>query len=196
MTEHPPIGPASGDGAPTTAGKRGRVLRLLQIVAICVTAVAALVLVAVVVGPRFLPYRALIVRSGSMSPTIPTGSVAFYRQEQGSQVRVGQVILFSEPGDPSVWITHRVVRVEVDPTGRFFVTKGDANKSVDAWRVPASGVGWVVVAHVPYVGYALAELSNPWARLFLVALPAFSLAFLLLVEVLKAKRAPPEAQVA
>ncbi|MGH8979781.1 MAG: signal peptidase I [Acidimicrobiales bacterium] len=164
---------------------------MLRVVAICITAAAALVLAVVVVGPRFFPYRALIVRSGSMSPSIPTGSVAFYRQEEAAQVRAGQVILFSEPDDPSVWVTHRVVRVDADASGRFFVTKGDANASPDPWRVPAEGTGWVVVFHVPYLGYLLSELSNQWARAALIAVPAFSLAFLLVLEVLKPKRAPP-----
>lgn len=186
----------SGPRHAETKSPSGAVLRVLQGVAICVTALAALALAAVVIGPRFLPYRALVVRSGSMSPTIPTGSVAFYREEQGSQVRVGQIVLFSEPGDPQILITHRVIRVEGTTAGRYLITKGDANRSPDAWRVPAAGVGWVVAYHVPYLGYGFAELSNPWAHVALVAVPAFALAFLLFLEMLRARRAPPDTQVA
>lgn len=174
----------------------GRAARGLHVLAFCVAAAAALVVAAVVVGPRFLPYRALIVRSGSMSPTIPTGSVAFYRQERAAQVGVGQIILFSEPGDPSVWITHRVLRIDETLAGRYFVTKGDANASADPWRVPARGVGWVVAYHVPDLGFALAELSTPWARWVLIAVPAFGLALLILFDLAKPRRAPPRAPVA
>lgn len=183
----------------TTGSRIGGLVRVLQVLAICITAVAALVLAAVVIGPRFLPYRALIVRSGSMHPTIPTGSVAFYRQEKATQVRVGQIILFSEPGDANIWITHRVVRIGDGSSGRFFITKGDANALPDPWRVPAEGTGWVVSYHVPYIGYALSALSDGWARWVLIALPAFCLAFLLLLQLVKGKqgkRAPPETQAA
>lgn len=152
----------------------------------------SILLAGVVVGPRFLPYKALIVRSGSMSPTIPTGSVAFYRQESASQVRIGQVIVFGEPGSPTVTVTHRVVRILNLPSGRYFVTKGDANAVDDNWRVPAKGTGWVVTYHLPYLGYALADLSGEWARWLLLSAPAFALAVVLLLEVIRLARTSSE----
>ncbi|MHB1988041.1 MAG: signal peptidase I [Acidimicrobiales bacterium] len=144
--------------------------------------VAALVLAVVVVGPRFLPYEALIVRSGSMSPTIPTGSVVLYRREPASAVRVGQVIAFAEPGNASVVISHRVHAVVHGPTGPYFITKGDANAVPDAWRVPATGEGWIAFYHVPDLGYVLSALSSLWARLGLITLPALGLGALLIFE--------------
>ncbi len=55
-------------------------------------------LVAITIGPRFLPYQALIVRSGSMSPTIPTGSIVFYTKIPSAKVKVGDVIVFTQAG--------------------------------------------------------------------------------------------------
>jgi hypothetical protein len=36
--------------------------------------------------------------------------------------------------------------VKTSATGRYFVTKGDANGAPDDWRVPAVGTGWVASA--------------------------------------------------
>src|SRR4051812_45760167 len=67
-----------------------------------------LALVATTVGPKFLPYQALVVRSGSMSPTIPTGSIVFYKKREAADVKVGDIIVFAKPGQPDEKVTHRV----------------------------------------------------------------------------------------
>lgn len=141
-----------------------------------------------VAGPRFFPYQALIVRSGSMTPTLPIGSVVFYHHESATSVRPGQIILFDEPGRTDVRVTHRVHQIVHTPQGTYFVTKGDANGSVDPWRIRATGTGWVVSFDVPAIGYPLAYLSTTWARLLLVSIPAITLGLLLLVENLPLRR--------
>ena len=140
-------------------------------------------LVSVTIGPRFLPYQALIVRSGSMSPTIPTGSIVFYRKTQAAKVKVGEVIAFSKPGDPTEKVTHRVYKIGQSATGLYFITKGDANGSPDDWRVPAVGTGWIAVFHVPVAGYALVYLQSTLARLLLLVIPAILLGAITLYEI-------------
>ncbi|MGH2934619.1 MAG: hypothetical protein ACRDL2_08935, partial [Gaiellaceae bacterium] len=49
----------------------GLVGKILGWVAMVAGSLVVLGLLAVTIGPRFLPYQALIVRSGSMAPTIP-----------------------------------------------------------------------------------------------------------------------------
>ena len=93
-------------------------------------------LLALSVGPRFLPYQALVVRSGSMAPTIPTGSIVFYHQVAATKIKVGEVIAFSKPGEPSERVTHRVFKIGVGSSGRYFVTKGDANAIPDTTSLP------------------------------------------------------------
>ena len=85
---NPILGPAMGvqNLAMTAAGKEIDARKSLIVAT----------LLFVNVGPRFLPYQALIVRSGSMSPAIPTGSVVVYSKAQASQLHVGQII---RPGD-------------------------------------------------------------------------------------------------
>ncbi len=148
-----------------------------------VASLVVLGLLAVTVGPRFLPYQALIVRSGSMSPTIPTGSIVFYRKKAADKVKVGDIIVFQKPGSPNEKVTHRVVQIKNSVTGRYFVTKGDANGTPDDWRVPAAGTGWVSWFHVSRAGYALVYLRSTFARLLLLVIPAILLGAITLYEI-------------
>ena len=168
--------------APVATRRPNIALRIAGWLVMAAATVVILGLLAITVGPRFLPYQALVVRSGSMAPTIPTGSVVFYDKIDAADVKVGQVIVFSKPGDPSERVTHRVVQIGTGSTGRFFTTKGDANGAPDDWRVPAVGEGWVANFHVPYVGYVLADLQSTAARLLLLLIPALLLAGITLWE--------------
>lgn len=167
---------------PRAVRRFGTVVRVAEGAALGLLVAATLAVGLVVFGPRLLPYQALVVRSGSMSPAIPTGSLVLYHKVPSSSVHPGQVILYNEPHDPGVSITHRVVRLVDTSSGRYFVTKGDANGTPDPWQVAARGAGWIVVWHVPDVGYALVALQSTPARLLLVTVPAFLLGALLLLE--------------
>ena len=157
--------------------------RIASWVLVAAAAVVAVALIAVTIGPRLFPYQALVVRSGSMSPTIPTGSIVFYRKIAADKVKVGDVIVFTKPGDNTEKVTHRVVKIGNGPTGRYFVTKGDANGAVDGWHVPAVGTGWVAAFHVPTVGYILVGLESTLARLLLLIIPAAALGGITLYEI-------------
>ena len=161
-------------------GVAGRVVGWVLMVA---AGLVVLGLLAITVGPRFLPYQALVVRSGSMSPTISTGSIVFYRKTIAEKVKVGDVIVFAKPGNPNEKVTHRVVQIHNGVTGRYFITKGDANGTPDDWQVPAAGTGWVEWFHVASVGYALVYLKSTFARLLLLILPALLLGAITLYEI-------------
>jgi len=157
--------------------------RIASWVVVAAATVVALGLLAVSVGPRFLPYQALVVRSGSMSPTIPTGSIVFYHKVTAAKVKVGDIIVFDKPGQQNEKVTHRVFKISNGPTGRFFTTKGDANGTPDDWQVPAVGTGWVASFHIPGIGYALADLQSTTARLLLLLIPALLLGAITLYEI-------------
>ena len=114
-------------------------LRVTEAVFLTVVGLFAALLLVLSAGPRFLPFEDLVVDSGSMTPTLPVGSVAIYRHETAAQVKVGQIILFGKPSDTGVVVTHRVYAIKNSPQGRYFETKGDANPAPDAWQVRARG---------------------------------------------------------
>jgi signal peptidase len=174
--------------APSASSKLHVVERALAPLLFAVIGAVVLLLLSITVGPRFLPYRALVVRSGSMSPTIPTGSVVFYRPVGAASVKVGDVIVFDRPGANGERVTHRVYKIENGATGRYFVTKGDANGVPDDWRVPAVGKGWKAVWHIPIVGYVLADLQTTLARLLLLLVPAVLLALITVYEIWRDRR--------
>jgi len=93
------------------------------------------------------------------------------------------VIVFNKPGETNEKVTHRVYSIGTGTTGRYFVTKGDANGAPDDWRVPAVGTGWVARYHVPTLGYAISDLQSTTARLLLLLIPALALGLITLYEI-------------
>jgi signal peptidase len=162
--------------------------RIVGALALVAVTLVVLALAAVTIGPKLFSYQALVVRSGSMSPTIPTGSIVFYRPVQASQVKVGDVIVFSEPGTANTRVTHRVYAVGNGPNGKYWQTKGDANGAPDPWQVPAVGTGWKAVWHVPVAGYVLYDIQSTYGRLLLLLVPAALLGAITLWEIWDGRR--------
>jgi len=184
MTTSPQTTPQENDVRVSSTERRlGVAGRIAAWVVMVAAGLVVLGLVAITIGPRFLPYQALIVRSGSMSPTIPTGSIVFYTKISSAKVKVGDIIAFSKPGDPTEKVTHRVYQIGHGATGEYFVTKGDANGTPDDWRVPAVGTGWLARFHVAGIGYALVYLHSTLARLLLLVIPAILLGAITLYEI-------------
>jgi signal peptidase len=169
-------------------------LRRLTTKAAAAAAILAVAAVALVtLGPRFLPFQARYVRSGSMTPTLPVGSLAFYTPVAANELHRGDVIVFHRPDAPTTdesLVTHRIARVEHSARGTFFVTKGDANPQPDPWRVPADGSGWRLRASVPVAGYAVGMLGSHLGHTWILALVAFLLGAYLLVEIWRRPASP------
>jgi signal peptidase I len=185
MSTEPPtsqeVGPDTS--APRPATQQSWLWRVIAPLLLAVAGVIVIGLLSLTVGPKIFPYQALVVRSGSMAPTIPTGSVVFYHKVAAAKVKVGQIIVFARPGQTGERVTHRVYKISTGPTGRFFETKGDANGAPDDWRIPAVGTGWVAGFHVPVAGYVLADLQSTTARLLLLLIPALGLGLITLTEI-------------
>jgi signal peptidase I len=108
--------------------------------------------------------RALIVRSGSMEPTIMTGDLIVTKVVEPAQAEVGDVITFEDPTRKGAVVSHRAVRIK-RYGGRFdFVTRGDANSGVERWSIAADGTLGVFQARIPKAGYALGWTQAPRVR--------------------------------
>ena len=136
-----------------------------------VLGVVAAVALPFVVGER--PYTVL---SGSMEPAIGTGDIVVVERISPPDANVGDVVTFSDPGKSGRLITHRVRSSRRAGRQVDFVTKGDANNTVERWRVPADGVISRVRYRVPELGrLALLTRSRGGLVLF-VLLPLLLLA--------------------
>ncbi|SKC70454.1 signal peptidase I [Plantibacter cousiniae (nom. nud.)] len=105
----------------------------------------------------------IMFKTGSMSPTIPTGSLALVREIPASDIAIGDVVTVDRAGQLPV--THRVTSVSggVDTAGpqRTITMKGDANLSEDPEPYTVSTVR-LVLASVPGLAYLVVWFSNPW----------------------------------
>lgn len=116
-----------------------------------------------------------IVKSGSMEPTIPTGSIVVVMP--GKTYHVGDVITFGKDTKTQIPTTHRIVSVRENVQGNFYTTKGDANEEQDPREVMASEVIGKVLVHVPYAGYILDFARQPIGFTLLIGVPALMIVF-------------------
>lgn len=92
--------------------------------------------------------RSFVVLSGSMEPSIKTGSLAFVDVGYDfDDVTVGDVIAFEV--ESGAMITHRVVSIE----DGFLETKGDNNDSSDGFTTSKDNFRGVTKISIPWLGY-------------------------------------------
>ena len=127
--------------------------------------------------PRLFGMPVLVVLSGSMEPALGTGDVVIESRISPLDAKVGDIVTFRNPERPDRLITHRVRSVRARPGDVSFTTKGDANNTVETWQIPREGGIGRVEYRIPRLGYVVAWISGPAARLFLVIVPALLLGF-------------------
>jgi signal peptidase I len=130
------------------------------------------------------------VLSGSMEPSLPTGSVAIVQRQPAGSVDAGDVIVFHRPDRQAELVVHRVI--ERSPDG-VLETQGDANDEPDPWRLTLRGEdAWVVRGHVPVVGWVVVAARGPWGRIVLfIAAGVLLIRAAMLVMGLRHRRGEP-----
>lgn len=112
---------------------------------------AFLLFLSIVLISTLIGYRALVIVSGSMSPTLNVGDVVVVDTRVNSaDVSVGDVIAFYLSRDI---VVHRVVRVLNTSSGLKYVTKGDANENPDPFNVGSNALLGRYVFKIPFMGY-------------------------------------------
>lgn len=112
--------------------------------------------------PRLWGWEPLIVMSGSMEPTIPTGSVLF-TDTRNREPMDGDIITYQleqQWEKEAMMVTHRVVRLEARSEGTVYVTKGDANQQEDFVPVREHQITGIYVFHVPKVGAFMSKFDR------------------------------------
>ncbi|MEU8423271.1 signal peptidase I [Micromonospora sp. NPDC048835] len=129
--------------------------------ALTVLAVGGTVCVVLVPLAFFFDISLILFKTGSMSPTIPAGSLAVVREVPASEVAVGDVVTVDRTPLPP--ITHRVVDIaNGGGPARLLTLRGDANQSNDAAPYAVDKVR-LVEWSVPRLGYAVRTVSNVYA---------------------------------
>jgi signal peptidase len=137
-------------------------------------AAAVTAILAVIVVPRAMGWKGMVVLSGSMEPTLHTGGMAFMQPLSSTQVEAiepGDIITFRREGSDAS-ISHRVVEVLGEDDSLAFVTKGDANNANDATAVEAKDVEGKVRWDVPYLGSLVDRLQTRSSYYAFIGIPA------------------------
>jgi len=144
--------------------------------------IAALAGVAALLLATLLPvtgnFEIKIVKSGSMEPAIPTGSLivsrpSFAKATEGRPAyKPGDIIVFGQDTATQIPTTHRVVSVRHEGGQTFYQTKGDANEEADPREIAANEILGEVIFSVPYAGYILDFARQPTGFALLIGVPA------------------------
>lgn len=108
------------------------VKRVVKDAVLGLAALAGLACILWLVASTFFGLQMLIFQTGSMAPTMPTGTAAIAQPIKAEQINVGDVVMVERQGQLPV--THRVMSVETDPAvegGVILVLKGDDNEVND-----------------------------------------------------------------
>ncbi|TBL36021.1 MULTISPECIES: signal peptidase I [unclassified Micromonospora] len=143
------------------ARQRRRLLARVGDLALTLLAVGGTVCVVLVPLAFFFDISLILFKTGSMSPSIPAGSLAVVREIPASEVVVGDVVTVDR--SPLAPITHRVVEI-ADGGGstRLLTLRGDANDSNDTAPYAVTHVR-LVEWSAPRLGYAVRTVSNVYA---------------------------------
>ncbi|MDA1316769.1 MAG: signal peptidase I [bacterium] len=112
--------------------------------------------------------KSLLIRSGSMEPTILTGDIIMIRPA----LQYGQhdIVTFYDEDDRIV--THRITKVDQSSNTTRYRTKGDANRSIDQDTIINEQILGKVVFIVPKMGFLASFARTPVGILGMIIVPA------------------------
>jgi signal peptidase len=132
--------------------------------------------------PSVLGFSVLKIQTGSMEPEFRTGSVIITREVSADKLEKGDVISFYSTGGQiaNQVNTHRIDDIFYLKGGeRQFVTKGDANATVDEFPVYERRIiGKVIFNLGVFSGSVIGFLQNPNIILFFIVIPLVVITFL------------------
>ena len=132
-----------------------------------------------------------IVQSGSMEPSIKTGSLVLIKP--ASSYKIGDAVTFSgnlkDSRGNRMTITHCIVDMAVNAGAPLYITKGDANEEQDSGQLSQNEIIGKVLLDVPYVGYGVAATKTKYGFLAIILIPAIIIIYDQSVRIFKeAKR--------
>jgi len=111
-------------------------------------------------------YSLKMVLSGSMSPTIKTGSIVAVKP--ALSYKIGDVITFKVGKREREIVTHRII----GQTEQGFIVQGDANNAADINPVKEEQILGKVFLTVPYAGYIANFAHSKFGLVLLILVPA------------------------
>ena len=142
----------------------------------------------VIIASPYLPtkkyFSSFIVSSGSMEPSIKTGSIALVMPIDPILVAVEDVIAFRSPEDGKKTILHRVRKITGNQKNRTFHTRGDNNQDMDKWQVRGNAIQGLMFFSIPYLGHLAYVIRTPVGFLVFIGIPGLLLIIWQIREIL------------
>ena len=121
----------------------------------------ALTIIGLTAAPKLFGINDFIVLSGSMEPTIQTGSMA-YINTKDKDLKTDDIAtykLFGVDGNYE-YVTHRVVGFDSEGS---YIFKGDVNEVVDANPVQKNRIEGKYMFSIPELGFFMDKFSTRYA---------------------------------
>lgn len=124
-------------------------------------AAVGLICVALVILAYSMNISLVLFRTGSMEPTIPSGSVAVVREIDAREVEVGDVLTVER--EAQLPVTHRVTSVAPgeDDAERVITMQGDANEREDPYPYVITEAK-VTLFSIPGLAHPIHQMGNPF----------------------------------
>ncbi|MDI6943924.1 signal peptidase I [Microbacterium barkeri] len=134
--------------------------RFLGDVLLTLAALAGTVCIVLVVLAYLFDITLIMFRTGSMAPTIPSGSVAVVQRVPAASLDVGDVVTVDREGQLPV--THRITSIDPGASAdeRVITMRGDANEQDDVAPY-AITTARIVLFSVPGIAPLIASFGDP-----------------------------------
>jgi len=138
---------------------------------------AVVVLIVIVILIPLVPfknnYHLLIVKSGSMEPTVKTGSIILTLPQSDYQIDDVVAYQYALGSNPKKrLVTHRIVEIFNENNQKLYLTQGDANKTYDSNPVTKNQIIGKLTIKIPYIGYPINFLQTKVGAILIIALAA------------------------
>ena len=129
--------------------------------------------------PSIFGYKILQVMSGSMSGEFETEDTIIIKQiKNESEIKIGDIITFKV--DENTLVTHRVVEIVKNENDTEYVTKGDANNSVDTQKVKFKDIEGKYLFKTIILGKIIKIIQSPIGINFVLILPVLIIAIIVI----------------
>lgn len=118
-------------------------------------------------------YLSFLVRSGSMEPTIIAGDIILIKNNP--PYKKNDVVTFRDQTNRIV--THRIIQVAGNESTPMYLTKGDANRSIDSGKVSLENILGKVVLVIPKIGFLVNFTKSMPGLIIMILSPVLLLIF-------------------
>lgn len=109
-------------------------------------------------GINFFGYKAYIITSESMKPTINIGDVIITKPCKEEELNADDIITFSKNNE--ITNTHRIIKIIDEDGKKSFITKGDNNELQDEKEVKFDEIQGKVILTIPKLGKIIEFMQN------------------------------------